>query len=135
LLVASIALVWALSACGGSSSGGNDAATAAASPAAVSETTTAAADSGSGSNSGSPTPTGDDKDHLVYVLESVNPGVGKDDDALVKKSMSVCTAILGGKSAADVQAQTGKEFTNGSYTPSPEEIKAIDATIVAYFCR
>ena len=38
-------------------------------------------------------------------------------------------------SSDKIAAQTRQQFTNGGYTPSPEEVLAVDMAITATFCR
>jgi len=82
-----------------------------------------------------PSPTDDQRMQLVYILEAVNPGVSTDESSLVKKSVEVCGRMLAGDSSGKVAAQTRQQFTNGGYTPSPEEVLAMDMAITATFCR
>ncbi len=144
--LAAVAAIGSLAACGSSSSASGSTPAAAATGAAAAGATSAGdlspADIDSilntapAARSGKvPTPEGDQRLTLVYILEAVNPGVSTDEGALVKKSVEICSGMLGGASADKLAAQTRQQFTNGAYTPSPEEAQAMDMAITATFCR
>jgi hypothetical protein len=120
-----------LAGCGGGSSTASATAAGATPQAASSGLVTAAPARGGNS----PTPTDDQRKQLVYILEAVNPRVSTDASSLVKKSMELCGQMLGGASSSKIADATRQQFTNGSYTPSPAEVQAMEATIVASFCR
>jgi hypothetical protein len=82
-----------------------------------------------------PEPSDSQRQQLVYILEAVNPGVSTDETSLTAKSVEVCGHMLGGDSSAAIAEETRQQFTSGSYTPSPEEVQAMDMAITATFCR
>jgi hypothetical protein len=131
--VTAVATIGVLTGCGGGSSSSGSS-PAAATPNADSSTyqlnTAAAARSGK-----APTPSGDARTQLVYILEAVNPGVSTDEDSLVSKSVEICGHMLNGDSSTKITQETRTQFSNGSYTPSPAEVQAMDMAITATFCR
>ena len=138
--VAAAAAVSVLAGCGGSSSTSSAAPAAAAKSSTV---TTPQADSSdyqlntaAAPRSGSvPSPDDSQRMQLVYILEAVNPKVSTDEDALVKKSVTICGRMLAGDSNSKITAQTRQAFSNGSWAPSPAETQAMDMAITASFCR
>ena len=71
---------------------------------------------------------------LLVILEAVNPGVSTDETALVNASLMVCSHIHAHESDAAVDAVATNEFTNGAYTPSPEEAQAMRMAVAKTFC-
>lgn len=71
---------------------------------------------------------------LLVILEAVNPGVSTDETALVNGSLMVCSHIKAHESDAAVEAVATREFSNGTYQPSPEEAQAMRMAIAKTFC-
>ena len=82
-----------------------------------------------------PTPTGDQRKTLLYLLKAIDPGMSTNDDNLVSKSMELCGHMLAGDPTAKLDSETQKLFTNGSYTPQDYQIQAIQLALTAEFCR
>jgi hypothetical protein len=132
--VTAVAAIGVLAGCGGGSSSAGAASTGtAATPDAASTTyalhTQAAVDAG-----GVPALTNDQRKQVVYILEAVNPGVSTDAASLVKKSVSICGDMRHGVPGSKIAKETREQFSNGSYTPSPAEVQAMDMAIVGTFC-
>ncbi len=133
----------ALTACGGGSSSASSPASAPAASIAASATT--AADGASddagvptapAARSGSvPTPEGDTRKTLVYILQALDTKMNQDPDTLVKKSVDLCRQMLAGDKGKKLDADTSKEFTNGSWVPQGEEVTALELAMTQTFCR
>ncbi len=82
-----------------------------------------------------PTPEGDQRKTLLFLLKGIDPKMIQDDSTLISKAKELCGHMLAGDSTAKLHAETQKIFANGSYTPEDYQMLAIEQAIVAEFCR
>jgi hypothetical protein len=143
--LAGVVTLGVLAGCGG----GSSASTAAPKPGAATAAATSAATQTTPDDSSTPqlntapasvggkvpTPTGDDRKTLLFLLKAIDPKMIQDDSTLISKSEELCGHMLAGDSTAKLHAETQKIFTKGSYTPESYQMLAIEQAIVAEFCR
>jgi len=135
LALAGVATVGVLAGCGGGSSSAT-ASTQASTKVTPGDSSDPQLNTAPAARSGgAPTPTGEQRKELLYILKAIDPGMSTNDDFLVSRSMELCGHMLKGESTAKLNADTAKEFRNGSYVPQGEQLTAIQLLLTTEFCR